>query len=79
VLRSTIQPADAPTSILPYWITPRMVALVKRLESCVNPTRVFSVFGATALVKAFTRHWIDLTGFVVELSRFILPSSRSAR
>lgn len=54
----------------PQWLTPRVTALADRLASCVLPTRVFSVFGMTALVKAFSKYWTCLTGFQVEPQPF---------
>ncbi|KAG6380948.1 hypothetical protein JVT61DRAFT_5341 [Boletus reticuloceps] len=56
----------------PQWLAPRVSALADRLASCVPPTRVFSVFGMTALVKAFSRCWTSLTGFEVEPDPFYL-------
>lgn len=54
----------------PQWLAPRITALADRLVSYVSPTRVFSVFGMTALVKAFSKHWTSLTGFQVEPQPF---------
>lgn len=50
----------------PQWLAPRVAALGDHLASCVPPTRVFSVFGMAALVKAFSKYWTSLTGFQVE-------------
>lgn len=52
------------------WLAPRVAALADHLASCVPPTRVFSVFGMTALVRAFSKHWTSLTGFTVEPQPF---------
>ncbi|KAH0838089.1 hypothetical protein J3R83DRAFT_6333 [Lanmaoa asiatica] len=54
----------------PQWLVPRVTALADRLASCVPPTRVFSVFGMTALVKAFSKYWTSITGFQVEAQPF---------
>lgn len=54
----------------PQWLAPRVTALADRLASCVPPTRAFSVFGMTALVKAFSKYWTSLTGFQVEPQPF---------
>ncbi|KAG8219582.1 hypothetical protein J3R82DRAFT_533 [Butyriboletus roseoflavus] len=50
----------------PQWLAPRVTTLADHLASCVPPTRVFSVFGVTALVKAFSKCWASRTGFQVE-------------
>lgn len=62
----------APVKMLssPQWLAPRITALVDRLVLCVPPTRVFSVFGRTALVRAFSKYWTSLTGFHVEPQPF---------
>lgn len=52
------------------WLAPRVEALADRLASCVPATRVFSVFGMTALVKLFSKCWTNLTGFQVEPEPF---------
>lgn len=52
------------------WLTPRIEQLVEHLRQCVPPERVFSVFGMTALVKPFARHWSNLTGFRVNPDPF---------
>lgn len=54
----------------PQWLAPRVAALADRLTLCVPPTRVFSVFGMTALVKAFSKYWTSLTSFQVEPQPF---------
>lgn len=54
----------------PQWLAPRIAALADRLASFVPPTRVYSVFGMTALVKAFSKYWTSLTGFQVEPQPF---------
>lgn len=54
----------------PQWLAPRVTTLADRLASCVPPTRVFSIFGMTALVKAFGKCWTSLTGFQVEPQPF---------
>lgn len=50
----------------PQWLAPRVATLADHLASYVPPTRVFSVFGMAALVKAFSKYWTGLTGFQVE-------------
>ncbi|OSD06207.1 hypothetical protein PYCCODRAFT_1423076 [Trametes coccinea BRFM310] len=52
------------------WLAPRVAELTERLNCCVPPERVFSVFGLTSLVKAFARSWTRLTGFNVEPEPF---------
>lgn len=54
----------------PQWLAPRVTALADRLALCVPPTRVFSMFGTTALVKALSKYWTSLTGFQVEPKPF---------
>ncbi|KAF9225546.1 hypothetical protein BS17DRAFT_603864 [Gyrodon lividus] len=56
--------------ISPQWLIPRITTLADRLMSCIPPTRVFSVFGATHLVKAFSIYWTNLTGFQTEPTPF---------
>ncbi|KIJ66205.1 hypothetical protein HYDPIDRAFT_86264 [Hydnomerulius pinastri MD-312] len=58
----TSQPLASASS---QWLASRIRALVERLDACVPPTRVFSVFGMTRLVKAFHGEWSNLTGFQV--------------
>lgn len=48
------------------WLIPRIVKLTDTLLSSVPPERVFTVFGMTPLVKAFTKCWSDFTGFRLE-------------
>ncbi|KAI0094458.1 hypothetical protein BDY19DRAFT_21113 [Irpex rosettiformis] len=52
------------------WLNPRINQLVEYLRICVPSERVFSVFGMTPLVKAFTRQWSQLTGHKVEPEPF---------
>ncbi|KAI0778710.1 hypothetical protein BD413DRAFT_609283 [Trametes elegans] len=52
------------------WLAPRISELAAHLNNCVPPERVFSVFGLTSLVKAFTRAWTQMTGFAVEPEPF---------
>ncbi|KAI0639937.1 hypothetical protein C8Q77DRAFT_1152863 [Trametes polyzona] len=52
------------------WLAPRIADLTMHLNCCVPPERVFSVFGLTTLVKAFSRAWTNLTGFTVEPEPF---------
>lgn len=54
----------------PQWLALRITTLADRLASCIPPTRVFSVFGMTVLVKAFSKYWTSLTGFQVEPQPF---------
>ncbi|KIJ22010.1 hypothetical protein PAXINDRAFT_63986 [Paxillus involutus ATCC 200175] len=54
----------------PQWLNSRVSPLAERLVSCVPPTRIFSVFGATPLVKAFCKSWTTLTGFQIEPEPF---------
>ncbi|KAG9314131.1 hypothetical protein JVU11DRAFT_4916 [Chiua virens] len=54
----------------PQWLAPRVTALADRLASYVPPTRVFSVFGMSTLVKSFGKYWTNLTGFQVEPQPF---------
>ena len=58
------QPADK------AWVTPRIVKLTNSLLGCVPPERVFSVFGATWVVKTFSEYWTGLTGHEVESEPF---------
>lgn len=48
------------------WLIPRIVKVIDSLLSTTLPERVFTVFGLTSLVKAFTRCWSDFTGFTLE-------------
>lgn len=48
------------------WLVPRIVKLTDGLLSSTPPERVFTVFGMTPLVKAFTKCWSDFTGFRLE-------------
>ncbi|KAJ7193334.1 acyl-CoA N-acyltransferase [Mycena pura] len=41
----------------------RVGALVEHLAACVDPKRVFAVFGPTDLATAFSTTWARLTGF----------------
>ncbi|THH31962.1 hypothetical protein EUX98_g2216 [Antrodiella citrinella] len=52
------------------WITPRIEKIADHLRFCVPSERVFSVFGMTPLVKAFSRYWSDITGHAVEAEPF---------
>lgn len=52
------------------WLKPRIQQISKRLQDCVPPERVFSVFGMTSLVKTFSRVWTQMTGFAVEPEPF---------
>jgi hypothetical protein len=52
------------------WLSPRIIKLTRKLQACVLPKRVFSVFGKAFLVKAFSQRWIELTGSVLEPEPF---------
>ncbi|KAF9245864.1 hypothetical protein BU15DRAFT_70925 [Melanogaster broomeanus] len=56
--------------VVPQWLTLRITALADRLVSCVPAARVFSVFGMSLLVKAFSKYWTTLTGFQIEPQPF---------
>ncbi|KAI0308275.1 hypothetical protein B0F90DRAFT_1807500 [Multifurca ochricompacta] len=59
-----------PTSTSPSWLHSRIEPLADHLLHIVPPRRVFSVFGATWLVKPFTRHWSDLVQCPIEPEPF---------
>jgi len=48
------------------WLSPRILALAHHLHASVAPGRVFSVFGKTSLVKAFSKCWTELIGIPAE-------------
>lgn len=52
------------------WIAPRIAKIAEHLRLCIPTTRVFSVFGMTPLVKAFSRYWSDITGHAIEADPF---------
>lgn len=61
---------DRVSSLSSSWLMPRLEQLAGHLRQCVPPERVFSVFGMTALVKPFARHWSSLIGFPIEPEPF---------
>lgn len=52
------------------WIAPRVAKIAEHLRLCVPSERVYSVFGMTPLVKAFSRYWSDITGHAIEPEPF---------
>ena len=56
-----------PASLSVSWLIPRIELLAEALLNIVPPSRVFSIFGMTKLVKSFTRHWSGLVGYPIEL------------
>ena len=52
------------------WLIPRVTKLTNHLLDCAPPERVFSVFGMTWVVKAFSEYWTGLTGHEVEPEPF---------
>ncbi|KAH8099836.1 hypothetical protein BXZ70DRAFT_221561 [Cristinia sonorae] len=52
------------------WVAPRVAKIAEHLRFCVPSERVFSVFGMTPLVKAFSRYWSDMTGHAIEAEPF---------
>jgi hypothetical protein len=59
-----------PTLVSSAWLLPRVELLAEHLLDIVPPSRVFSIFGKTQLVKSFTRHWSDLVKCPVEPEPF---------
>ncbi|KAI0033999.1 hypothetical protein K488DRAFT_84440 [Vararia minispora EC-137] len=60
----------SPSQISTSWLLPRIEILTDQLYDCVPPSRVFSVFGMTALVKMFARVWTELVDVPVEPEPF---------
>lgn len=59
------------SSSLPHaWLAPRISALTTHMLSSVAPERVFSVFGMTPLVIAFSRCWTEVSGFPIASEPF---------
>lgn len=52
------------------WLVPRIAELTQHLYASTPPKRIFSVFGKTLLVKAFSQYWSGLTGFLLEPEPF---------
>lgn len=46
----------------PQWLSRRVGDMAAHLHACVEPERVFSVFGVHSLVNAFVNAWTGLTG-----------------
>lgn len=63
-----------PTTLSSSWNIPRMSLIIDSLLSRTSPTRVFSVFGMTALVKNFSSHWSEVTGIPQESTPFYAAS-----
>lgn len=63
-----------PTTLSSSWLMPRMSLIIDSLLSRTSPTRVFSVFGMTALVKNFSSHWTEVTGIPQESEPFYAAS-----
>lgn len=55
-----------PATVSSTWLSPRIAGLAQYLRACVTPRRVFSVFGKTCLVKAFSKYWTEMTGIPTE-------------
>ncbi|KAJ6483889.1 hypothetical protein DFH09DRAFT_1340160 [Mycena vulgaris] len=55
---------DSQTVPPSQWLSHRMSDVAAHLRACVDPERVFSVFGTANLVNAFTDAWSELTGFL---------------
>ncbi|KAJ7675336.1 hypothetical protein B0H17DRAFT_133184 [Mycena rosella] len=51
------------SSLSPQWLSRRIGDAVAHLSACVQPERVFSVFGVASLVVPFAKVWTELTGF----------------
>ncbi|KAJ6621144.1 acyl-CoA N-acyltransferase [Mycena sp. CBHHK59/15] len=47
------------------WLGHRMESITEHLHSCIEPERVFSVFGTTTVVNSFARAWATLTHFEI--------------
>ncbi|KAK7695023.1 hypothetical protein QCA50_002211 [Cerrena zonata] len=52
------------------WTEPRIDQMALHLHDCLNPERVFSVFGLTPLVKVFSKYWTSITGNAIEPEPF---------
>lgn len=63
-----------PTTLTSSWLMPRIPLIVDSLLSRASPTRVFSVFGMTALVKTFSGYWTEATGIPLEAEPFYAAS-----
>ncbi|KZW00603.1 hypothetical protein EXIGLDRAFT_695575 [Exidia glandulosa HHB12029] len=66
--------AAQPSSLSADWLNTRMVALTRRLRELVPEQRVYSVFAANPVAKAFTKQWSLLTGAVVHPEPFYSAS-----
>ena len=64
-----------PSAMSLDWLMPRIVELTQHLQACVPQGRVFSVFGRSSLVKAFSQHWVRLTGSSLEPEPFYTACS----
>lgn len=66
--------AAQPSSLSPDFLHTRVEALAKRLRQLVPEQRVYSVFAATPVAKAFKTHWCRLTGAEVHAEPFYSAS-----
>ncbi|KAJ7751207.1 hypothetical protein DFH07DRAFT_1032649 [Mycena maculata] len=48
-----------------HWLDRRMDVLAQHLRACLNPERVFSVFGTAVLAETFAKVWTGLAGFQI--------------
>ncbi|KAJ7459177.1 acyl-CoA N-acyltransferase [Mycena galericulata] len=56
---------SAEQNLTPEGLERRMDALTQHLRACVDPERVFSVFGAADVAKSFAKVWSGLTSFQI--------------
>lgn len=66
--------ASQPSSLSLDFLYPRVEALAKRLRHFIPDERVYSVFAATPVAKAFTSIWVRLTGAEVYSEPFYSAS-----
>jgi hypothetical protein len=59
-----------PSQISTSWLLPRIEYLASHLSTCAPVSRVFSIFGMTALVKAFAHEWTELVDVPLEPEPF---------